>query len=191
MNTSVSMVRPNLDNLPYYELPDSFYFHWYSSNDEHVWTEIQKEADKYSNITDTLFASEFGTDVQLLNSRQCYIATKENKIIGTTTAWFDDNYRGKVYGRVHWVAILPMWQSKGLSNPLLYMVCNRLSVLGHNCAYLTTSTARIPAINLYLKFGFQPEILTMADLAAWQAICDKLKYPINLPQNHLDGAQHE
>jgi GNAT superfamily N-acetyltransferase len=72
-------------------------------------------------------------------------------------------------------------QGKGLANPLMSIICHRLRELGHSRFYLTTSTARIPAINLYLKFGFQPEINSNEDLLAWREISNKLKYKVILP----------
>jgi GNAT superfamily N-acetyltransferase len=78
--------------------------------------------------------------------------------------------RGREYGRVHWVAIVPEWQRHGLAKPLLTVVCQRLQELGHERAYLTTAPERIPAINLYLSFGFVPEVRSDEALRAWKEI---------------------
>jgi len=80
-----------------------------------------------------------------------------------------------MYGLVHWVAIVPEEQGKGLANPLMMAVCNRLKELGYNRAYLNTSTARLPAVSLYLNFGFMPEINNDRDKQVWEHVFTILK----------------
>jgi hypothetical protein len=58
-------------------------------------------------------------------------------------------------------------------------LCTRLHELGHEKAYLVTSSARINAINLYLQFGFRPEILRAEDESCWEQLKGHLK---NLPE---------
>ncbi len=54
-------------------------------------------------------------------------------------------------------------------------VCKRIAELGDERAFLGTSTWRIPAINLYLHFGFVPHIRHEDDRAAWREIEPLLK----------------
>jgi len=82
---------------------------------------------------------------------------------------------GQRYGRVHWVAIVPEMQGKGLSKPMLSVVLDRLRELGHGRAYLTTNTVRTAAINLYLKFGFAPDIRAPHEVGAWRDVRAQIK----------------
>jgi len=177
MNDSVTMIRENLDNIPSFILPSGYSIKWYEHGDEKVWEEIQSASDRYNKITSDLYHIEFGFNEEQLHSRQCYILDHEGIAIGTATAWFDDSNKGLPSGRVHWVAIVPTSQGLGLAKPLMTTICERLKSIGHGRAYLTTSTARIPAINLYLMFGFAPNIVGKKDLEAWQRIQNQLKYP--------------
>ncbi len=179
MNDEVTMVRENLDNIPHFVLPLGFAIRWYEPGDDKTWTEIQSRADKYNDITQDLFGKAFGFDEQQLRDRQCYVVDQNGIAVGTATAWYDD-YHGTNFGRIHWVAIVPESQGLGLAKPMMSAVCERLLALGHSQAYLTTSTARIPAINLYLKFGFVPKVTDPRERQAWQEIRAQLKYPFNL-----------
>ena len=167
---SISMIRENLDRIASFDLPRSFSIKWYERGDEKLWVDIQKRADHYNTISFELFDREFNRDIESLARRQCFLIDKHGTAIGTATAWFDNNHNGLPYGRVHWVAIVPESQGQGLSKPLLTTVCQRLSTMGHKRAYLNTSPERIPAINLYLKFGFVPEIKDIHDSEVWDEI---------------------
>ena len=79
-------------------------------------------------------------------------------------------YKGLAWGRIHWVAIVPEFQGRGLAKPLLTAVMNRMVELGHQRARLATATQRLPAINLYLKFGFLPDPRNEEELSAWEEI---------------------
>jgi GNAT superfamily N-acetyltransferase len=171
---SICMIRRELNVIPDHTLTSPFSFNWYQPGDEEHWLEIQRRADQYNQITSALFRQQFNDDTQALARRQCFILDGEGRPIGTATAWFDPDYQGQEYGRVHWVAIVPEMQGQGLANPLLTVICQRLRELGHERAYLTTAPERIPAINLYLKFGFVPEVRSDLELRAWKGIEETL-----------------
>ena len=168
------MIRPNMDNIPVYPLPDSYSIRAYTPGDENSWVELQSRTDKFNKIDIDLFHKSFGYDTEILSKRILFLLNPHGKIIGTASAWFNDDYHGEKYGRIHWVAIHPDYQGKGLSKPLLSAACKKLVSLGHCKTYLTTSSARIAAINLYLKFGFEPEINTPEDKIIWKSIQDIL-----------------
>ncbi|MBM4042779.1 MAG: GNAT family N-acetyltransferase [Planctomycetes bacterium] len=167
---SVAMVRSDLEGLPQCAPPEPFAIRRYRPGDEAAWMRIHLAADKLNTFPPGKFAEQFGADERLLAERQLYLCDGEGREIGTATAWFNDDYRGQSFGRVHWVAVVPEWQGRGLSKPLLAGVCNRLRELGHDRAYLTTNTARIAALNLYLSFGFVPDIRSEEELAAWRHV---------------------
>ena len=178
-NISVSMIRATLNDLPHFALPAPYTLRWYEPGDEQAWVAIHVAADAYNLFTMATFAQEFGADRALLSTRQAYLCDETGKPIGTTSAWFYNDEEGDPYGLVHWVAIHPTAQGKGLSKPMLGFVCERLRALGHTRGYLNTSTGRLPAINLYLQFGFVPQMRRDREttLQAWRQVSERLPHP--------------
>lgn len=168
------MIRENLDNIPQYDLPPPYTMRLYQPGDEAVWEHIHLAAERYTPITPTLFEKQFCQDVEMLKERQFYLCNAVGMPIGTATAWFK-SHNGQPYGRVHWVAIIPSEQGKGLAKPLLSTVCLRLRDFKHSRAYLDTASVRLAAIGLYLKFGFVPEIRNEWDAEVWRKIRGRLQ----------------
>ena len=171
----VRMTRENLEDISDCALPAGYSIRWYRPGDEIVWWRIQLLADEYNKVTPGLFEEEFGADAQVLSERQCFLCDGDANAIGTAAAWFD-NHAGKSLGRIHWVAITPKHQSKGLAKPLLAAACNRLKSLGHSKTFLTTQTCRVAAINLYAKFGFVPVIESDRDREIWEELATHVQY---------------
>lgn len=179
----LTMVRTTLADIPVHRLPPGYAFHWYQPGDEVSWVAIQSAADRHNEITPQLFAQEFRTagalaaplSAQRLEDRQCYLLDPAGLPIGTATAWVDDLSSDPTAGRVHWVAVVPVEQGKGLAKPLMTVVCQRLRALGHRTAYLTTAMNRLAAIGLYLKFGFMPVLRNDEDQARWRKLQEALQ----------------
>ena len=163
----LTMLREDLEKIPQFALSDGFALRWYRPGDELFWFDIHLAADRFNQITSDLFEQQFGSDRKRLAERQCYLVAPDGKKIGTATAWFGNQPETKDLGRVHWVALLPEYQGRGLSKPLLTAVCNRLSDLGHKSAFLSTSDQRKTAIRLYLRFGFKPWIRNEHEKIVW------------------------
>ncbi len=169
----LTMIRATLADIPAYPLPTGCAVRWYRPGDEVNWVAIQAAADRYNEITPQLFAQEFcpaGVPAASLEERQCYLLDPAGRPIGTATAWVDDLTGDPAAGRVHWVALVPAEQGKGLAKPLMTAVCQRLAALGHRTAYLTTAMDRPAAVGLYLQFGFAPVLASDEDRARWQEL---------------------
>jgi len=145
--------RNDLDDIPRFPLNQPYRIRTYQPGDEIHWYKIHLQADRLSNITEKLFCSQFGSDLEELSKRQFYLCNSD-EVIGTASAWHDKNYKNGSYGRVHWVAIKPSYQRLGLSKPLLSEVLQALARLAHEKAYVSTSRLRPVAIRLYKSFGF-------------------------------------
>jgi GNAT superfamily N-acetyltransferase len=169
----LAMIREHLEGIPDFPLPAPYRLRLYETGDAARWTAIQMAAEPYVQITETIFRREFGDDEAPLRERQFFLLDGDGLAVGVATAWFNPSYRGRPFGRVHWVAIVPAEQGKGLAKPLLSAVCRRLRDLGHDRAYLMTSSQRVPAISLYLKFGFGPDVRNEKERAAWIALRDE------------------
>ncbi len=169
-NLSVRMQRPTLENVPVFHLPPGYSVHWYTPGDVEHWVSIHQRAERYAEVTQQVHEENFGDDVKTLHQRQCFLLDGDQNAIATATAWSDDQYDGRISGRVHWVAVAPEYQGRGLSKPLLSTVLNRMVELGDDRAYLCTSTARLPAINLYAVFGFLPSLQTPDDRVVWEQL---------------------
>lgn len=169
-SASVTMIRRDLADLPRHAVPAGFAIRPYVPGDERAWVRIQAAADAHNVIDARLFRDQFGTDAQVLERRLFMLVGPAGAPIGTAAAWYGGARHGTAVGRVHWVAIHPSHQGRGLAKPLLSHVCLALRDLGHESAFLTTSTARVAAIGLYLGFGFVPEIAGPQDAAAWEAL---------------------
>lgn len=170
----VTMQRDSLESIPQFALPANYSARWFHPGDDLIWRHIQSVSDQLNDITAGLFHEQFGSDIDALRQRQCYLLDGCGTAIGTASAWFDDDYEGVRYGRLHWVAIVPQMQGRGLAKPLLTIVCNRLKELGHRRAYLNTSSSRIPAIGLYLQFGFTPVVSSVNEADLWRAILEQV-----------------
>jgi predicted GNAT family acetyltransferase len=151
LETRIQMARPHLDDWPAPALPSGFSIRPYQSGDSLHWRAIHERADPFNSFDDSTFAAKFGHDEEALQARQKYLLAPDGEVIGTATAWLDD----PEVGRIHWVAIVPEYQGRGLARPLLGITGQTLRELGHKRVVLTTSLERPVAIALYQSLGFE------------------------------------
>jgi GNAT superfamily N-acetyltransferase len=174
-NLRLELARSDLKGLPESPLPKGYSLRWFRSGDAAHWLRIHHDADPFNEIRPELFNRQFGCDLERLSNCQCYLEDAAGRVVGTGTAWSASERQDGRWGRIFWLAILRHYQGRGLGKPLLAVVCNRLLELGYDHACVVTSTGRLPAVSLYLQFGFQPEIHTDEDRAIWDRVFTALR----------------
>jgi len=172
-NVDVFMRRPHLRDVPPVSVPAGFTLK--RGADEQAWVSIQTAAEPFLMISATgdqegSWSHEFGPgngcvpadvpqDVALANMFTMY-EDASGLPVGTATAfrttWHPQacgrkpsaGVDAKTDGLVHWVAVLPAYQGRGLSKPLFSAVLAAHAAMGCATATLQTSTGRPGAISL-------------------------------------------
>ncbi|MHB9025550.1 MAG: GNAT family N-acetyltransferase [Armatimonadota bacterium] len=175
-NIRVAMVRPHLRDIPDVPFPPGYGMRPLRRDDGALWTEIVSEAEQWSTIDDDYFAKEFGVDPDGIEQRCYFVVNPAGEAIGTISAWHSLDAEGHDQGRLHWFAIRPAYQGCGLGRPVMSFLLKRLAEL-HERAYLITSTARLPALKLYLDFGFVPDLDAPEGPDAWRKVKEVLPHP--------------
>ncbi len=173
----VWMLHPDIHNAPVYPLPDGYRMRFFETGDIPIWVRIQQQSDELFTSTEATFV-KYMPDSGKWPDRVMFLVSPSGEEIGTITAWNDSKLTGRDMGLVHWVAIVPEAQGRGLAKPMLSAALGVMRELGYTEASLDTQSARIPAINLYLHFGFKAFPREQADTDAWRAIAPQLKYSI-------------
>ncbi len=181
-NVDIWMIQRDLAHAPHCAFPDGYRMRFYQAGDGDTWLRIQTVTEQFEPPTrDTFEKSLYGTD-DYRAQRIMFLVNPSGDDIGTISAWNDDEFDGREMGRIHWVAIVPAAQGRGLAKPMLSAALAVLREHGYNEAWLWTSTGRIAAINLYRQFGFVPAPRNEAEHVAIHAIAPLLKYSTGLDQ---------
>ena len=152
--------RKDLRNIPEYPVADGYRIRTYRDRrDRDNWAAIWQAAalKGWDWGTPEGFDANYGRDENLLRRRRVLFAeTLDGQAVGTVAAW-RNRLRGKRWGMVHWYAVVPKHQGRGLGKALLTACLKTMKSLGHRRASVGTQLVRLPAIKTYLDFGFIPE----------------------------------
>ena len=162
---NITMVRETLDGVPDLPVPAPYSLRNWRPGDEAAFDDIWLAADCFGQAKRGLFQTEFAANIDAVPERMFFLVDGKGRPVGTATAWWRTDFGepGENWGVVHWVAVIPEAQGKGLSKPLMTAVLHRMKSLGHERACLVTQTVRLTAISLYKSLGFAPFIRNEAD----------------------------
>lgn len=167
--TAVVMLRDNADNVPAYPLPEGYHFATFTPVDEEAWICLQAEVTHVESEAQgrQIFREEFlmaGEDIPCEECtgyeetvrRTVLVKTDAGALAGAATLWMGDTF-GKEWQRVHWVAVHPDHQGKGLAKCMIARMLTLYRELGCDTpVYLTTQTKTYRAVRVYAQMGFAP-----------------------------------
>jgi GNAT superfamily N-acetyltransferase len=165
----LAMVRRDMLEIPQYPLPAGFRIRLFEEGDEKNWARIENSVNEFKDEEAALasFGNEFGAHIDEMMERCLFIEDEHGEAIATTTAWYGDlDGHGEGVGRIHWVGMVPEYQGRKLSKPLLSEAMNILAH-HHSNAYLTSQTTSYSAVNMYLNYGFEPYLTSPTCDEAW------------------------
>lgn len=174
---AVRMVREDLEDIPVYPLPVGYRMRRFGEGDRRTWLRIERASESFQKITPETFDSNFGDDLPAMPKRCYFLVAPDGRDVGTITAWYDRSFRGRRWGRIHWVAVEPAHRGRGLSHGMMTVAMNRLRAMGHRRAMLVTQTPRLAAIRTYLRFGFVPDMTADGAPRAWKLIAEHIAHP--------------
>ena len=202
--TAVVMTRENAENFPAYSLPEGYHFAIFAPEDEENWVQLQTVVTHVENEQQgrQIFRREFLQAEEGIPCEKCpgyaetvrrtvLVKDSAGNLVGAATLWMGDTF-GETWQRVHWVAVHPDHQGKGIAKCMIARVPELYKKLGCDTPiYLTTQTKTYRAVRLYAQMGFVPymgkkpvnwayksefpkESFEEENEAAWQLIREKL-----------------
>ena len=147
-----------LDGLPEVEMPAGYTVRTYDDGDADAFVRIKNAAFAGKSEgggvwTRTDFEHEYFGSRHFRPDR-IFFAVCDGDPVGTTTAWTAEHERREV-GLIHWVAVAPEHQQKGLGWALNVLVLHKLRDLGYTEAILNTNERLESAVRLYHRLGFR------------------------------------
>lgn len=138
-------------------LPEGYSFSMYSEGDEHHWARIETSVLEFSEEPEALehFTKDFLPYIDELKKRCVFICNPQKLPVATTTAWFCLSGK-ETYSQLHWAAVCPDHQKKGLGKAVMQRVLVLFQLLAPGKdVWLGTQTWSHEAIYLYHKLGFR------------------------------------
>jgi GNAT superfamily N-acetyltransferase len=152
----VLMHRKSNQPLPLVSLPAGYSFVSFQPGDEKAWAQIEASVLEFDSEIHALlrFQRDYLPYLSELERRCIFIQSDAGEKVATATAWW--SYTGNRRDPwIHWVAVKPTHQGKGLGKAVVAEIIRRMiEIEGDRDIYLHTQTWSHKAIKIYQKAGF-------------------------------------
>ena len=106
-----------------------------------------------------------------------WLAERDGELVGTASERLLEDATS-TYGYLHWVATAPSARGLGVGAAVTSAVLVGFAEAGLDRAVLDTDDDRVPAIALYLTFGFRPDPRNAEEATAWERVLTTLNSPV-------------
>ena len=153
----VLMEKTDTSEYPRHALPEGYAFAQYQPGFEAQWAALHFEVGQTDSLeeAEAIFKNEFAGRKELAG-RMIFVFDGNGQLAGTGCLW-DGAHFGVTLQRLHWIAVSPRHQGRGIAKAIvsrLLDLYNGLGLTGY--IYLTSQTWSWRALNLYAGFGFRP-----------------------------------
>jgi len=153
----VLMEKFDTAEYPRHTLPDGYAFAQYKPGLEAQWAALHFEVGQTDSPeeAEAIFKNDFA-DRDALTRRMLFVLDENGQLAGTGCLW-DGNHFGRTLQRLHYIAVSPRHQGKGIARAIVSKLLDIYNELGYaGYIYLTSQTWSYRALNLYAGFGFRP-----------------------------------
>jgi len=173
--SQLSMIRTHMNSIPRGGVPRGYSWRRYRRGDAKAWVEMVGRT--ICPYTEEKFLVELRDGPYFDRKRLFFIVHKQTgRPVATACAGVASRHTRR-HGYVHFVAVLPEYQGKGLGKAIMRVVLRSFARRGFSDAILHTDDCRKPALKLYLDLGFVPRHLEPDHPARWAAVLDALGVP--------------
>ena len=153
----ILMKREKDTELLLFPLPENYRFSYFKAGDEKAWAKIETSVLEFDDEIDALlyFQRDYLPFLSELERRCLFVETTEGEKIATCTAWWD--YSGERRDPwLHWFAVHPKHQGKGIGKALASKLLQRMTEIeGKRDFYLHTQTWSHRAVKIYEALGYR------------------------------------
>jgi len=139
------------------KLPDGFTIRAYQKGDLEAWAKIEVSVGEFENNDKAYesFNKLYLPYENMLPLRMFFVVAPSGEPVATATAFFSDK-RKWMKSVLHWVAVKPEFQGKGLGRAIVQKALNAIVEFEpKRDIYLFTQTWSHKAVKLYLSLGFK------------------------------------
>ena len=138
------------------DLPEGVRLRGWQPGDEAAWAALEYEIGDFASQEEALayFAETYGRDPRALARRCRFAVDGEGRVLGTCTAWRDPREQGEI-ASLHWLAVSPHAQGRGLGRALCRETLAVFQDLGEFPVYIHTQPWSWKALLLYVREGFR------------------------------------
>jgi len=153
----VLMEKSDTREYPRYALPAGYAFSYYQPGLESQWAALQYGVGQTDSLeeAEAIFQNDFAGR-EALAGRMLFVLDRNSELAGTGCLW-DGVHFGKTLQRLHWIAVSPPHQGRGIAKAIVSRLLDIYNAIGvGDYIYLTSQTESWRALHMYAGFGFKP-----------------------------------